>query len=281
MQPVVAVIAPGMMGSGVGGRLTQHGVTVKTSLQGRGEDSVQRAKAAGMIAATDAEIAACDFILSIVPPGQALALAERLGPALRAAARKPVYVDCNAVNPRTVLRIARTVEETGTTFVDGGIIGGPPAPGSKGTKLYVSGPAASRVAALERYGLEVPVQPGPIGAASAMKMSYAGITKGFTALGAAMMLAAARAGTTDALRAELMASQPALHGWLTRAMPKMHSKAYRWVAEMEEIAGFVDEDPTAEQFFRAAARLYERIAGDYERDRLECAVLDTFCQVRQ
>ena len=63
----------------------------------------------------------------------------------------------------------------------------------------------------------MPIQPGPIGAASAMKMSYAGITKGFTALGAAMMLAASRAGTAEALKAELSASQPALFGWLTAA----------------------------------------------------------------
>lgn len=278
MQPVVAVIAPGMMGSGIGGRLAQNGITVKTSLAGRSEGSARRAKAAGMIAASDTEIAACDFVLSIVPPGQANALAERLSPALRAATKKPVYIDCNAVNPTTVVRIARTVEETGATFVDGGIIGGPPAPGTKGTKLYVSGPAAARAAELEKYGLEVPVQPGPIGAASAMKMSYAGITKGFTALGAAMMLAAARAGTADALRAELQASQPALHGWLTRAMPRMYSKAYRWVAEMEEIAGFVGEDKAAEQFFQAAAQLYQRIASDYDADRHECAILDTFCQ---
>jgi 3-hydroxyisobutyrate dehydrogenase-like beta-hydroxyacid dehydrogenase len=122
------------------------------------------------------------------------------------------------------------------------------------------------------------VQAGPIGAASAMKMSYAGITKGFTALGAAMMLAAARAGTTDALRAEISTSQPALHGWLTRQMPRMYSKAYRWVAEMEEISGFVGEDPAAAQFFQAAAQLYERIAADYEGERVECAALDAFCE---
>jgi 3-hydroxyisobutyrate dehydrogenase-like beta-hydroxyacid dehydrogenase len=277
MQPIVAVIAPGMMGSGVGGRLAQNGIEVRTALGGRSEASVKRAQAAGMVAASDAQIAACDFILSIVPPGEALGLAEKLAPALRAATKKPIYVDCNAVNPATVLRIARTIEETGATFVDGGIIGGPPTPGSKGTKLYLSGPAASRVAELEKYGLEARVQGGPIGAASALKMSYAGITKGFTALGAAMMLAAARAGTTDALRAELSASQPALHGWLTRQMPKMYSKAYRWVAEMEEISGFVGEDPAAAQFFQAAARLYERIAADDEGERAECMALDAFC----
>ena len=278
MQPIVAVIAPGMMGSGVGGRLAQNGIEVRTALAGRTEASVKRAQAAGMVGASDAQIAACDFILSIVPPGEALGLAERLAPALRAAAKKPIYVDCNAVNPATVLRIARAVEETGTTFVDGGIIGGPPAPGSKGTKLYLSGPAAARVVELEKYGLEPRVQAGPIGAASAMKMSYAGITKGFTALGAAMMLAATRAGTADALRAEISASQPALHGWLTRAMPRMYSKAYRWVAEMEEISGFVGEDPAAAQFFQAAARLYERIAADFDGERAECAALDAFCE---
>jgi putative dehydrogenase len=278
MQPIVAVIAPGMMGSGVGARLAQNGIEVRTALGGRSDASVKRARAAGMTGATDEQIAACDFILSIVPPGEAQGLADRLAPALRAAAKKPIYVDCNAVSPPTVLRIARTIEETGATFVDGGIIGGPPTPGSKGTKLYVSGPAASRVADLEKYGLEVKLQAGPIGAASAMKMSYAGITKGFTALGAAMMLAAARAGTTDALRAELSASQPALYGWLTRAMPKMYSKAYRWVAEMEEISGFVGEDPAAAQFYQAAASLYERIAADYEGQRAECTALDAFCE---
>ena len=189
-----------------------------------------------------------------------------------------MYVDCNALNPGTVLRIARVIEETGATFVDGGIIGPPPSPGSKGTRIYLSGAAAPRVAILEQYGLDMPIQPGPIGAASAMKMSYAGITKGFTALGAAMMLAATRAGTADDLRQELRTSQPALYGWLTRQMPKMYSKAYRWVAEMEEIAQFVGEDPAGSQFFEAAARLYERIAADYEGANQETAALDAFCK---
>ena len=126
----------------------------------------------------------------------------------------------------------------------------------------------------------MPVQPGPIGAASAMKMSYAGITKGFTALGAAMMLAATRAGTAEALKAELSGSQPALYGWLTRQMPRMYSKAYRWVAEMEEIAAFVGEDPAAAKFYQGAAELYARIAADFEGPNKETAMLDAFCAKR-
>ena len=51
---------------------------------------------------------------------------------------------------------------------------------------------------MKDFGLDVRVLGGPLSAASALKMSYAGITKGTQALGAVMMLAATRAGTADA-----------------------------------------------------------------------------------
>ncbi len=277
MAPIVAVIAPGMMGSAVAARLTQHGIAVPSLLAGRSAATLARARAAGMTDASPAQIAEADFILSIVPPGQALALAEQLAPAIRSAARKPVYVDCNAVSPDTVLRIDRVIREAGAHFVDGGIIGPPPDPDSSKTRIYLSGPDAGKVAALEAYGLSMPVQPGPVGAASAMKMSYAGITKGFTALGAAMMLAATRAGTADALIAEMQVSQPVLLKWLTSQMPKMHSKAYRWVAEMQEIAAFVGEGHPGAGFYHAAADLYETIAADFDGARQQTGALDSFC----
>ncbi|MEA2741341.1 MAG: hypothetical protein QOH05_4648 [Acetobacteraceae bacterium] len=278
MPPIVAVIAPGMMGSAVARRLTASGAPVRTSLEGRSAATVARARAAGMTNATDLELAQSDFILSIVPPGEALALAGRLAPAMRDVKRKPVYVDCNAVSPDTVLSIAHVVQETGAIFVDGGIIGPPPELDSTKTRIYLSGPNAERVTVLQQYGLSTPVQPGPIGAASAMKMSYAGITKGFTALGAAMMLAATRAGTADALVAEMNVSQPALLKWLTTQMPKMHSKAYRWVAEMDEIATFVGQDQLGSGFYEAASRLYEEIAEDFDGPREQTAALDAFCE---
>jgi 3-hydroxyisobutyrate dehydrogenase-like beta-hydroxyacid dehydrogenase len=278
MTLTVAVIAPGMMGSAIAARLSASGARVLTSLAGRSRASAERAAAAGMQDAEDAAIAGAAVILSIVPPGDALALAERLAPAIRATPVKPIYVDCNAVSPASVLRIEAVVRETGARFVDGGIIGPPPDPDSRRTRLYVSGPDAGAVTVLRDHGLSVPVQPGPVGAASAMKMSYAGITKGFTALGAAMMLAATRAGTADALIAEMKVSLPALLGWLTGQVPKMPAKAYRWVAEMQEIAAFVGDDPAGAAFYQAAAGLYERIAADLGGDRSECQALDAFCE---
>src|SRR4051812_42042339 len=180
-KPTVAVIAPGNMGAAVGACLTGHGASVVTSLQGRSAASVKRAQDAGMRDASDTEIAGADFLLSIIPPGDAKALAEKLKPALQAANRKPVYVDCNAVSPDTVKSIAETIAEADCPFVDGGIIGAPPRQGYE-PAIYVSGPEATRVEALKDYGLKIRNLNGRVGDASALKMSYGGLTKGLIAL---------------------------------------------------------------------------------------------------
>jgi putative dehydrogenase len=279
MKPVVAVIAAGAMGSAVGKKLTENGVDVVTSLAGRSAESAARAREAGMRSVNDEEVAAADFVLSIVPPGDALALAERLAPHLERANRKPVYVDCNAVNPQTVARIAPVIAATGAPFVDAGIVGPPPKPGNR-TIFYASGTEAPRFATLNDYGLEVRVLGATLGDASALKMSYAGITKGFTAIATAMMLAATRNGTAEALARELAESQPQLTAWLTRQVPNMYAKAYRWVAEMEEIAGFVGEDAAAHEMFEGTARLYERIAADDAGEKKETAALTAFLAKR-
>jgi putative dehydrogenase len=276
MTPVVAVIAPGMMGAAVGKRLVDNGVKVLTSLKGRSAETATRAKAAGMAAAGDEEIAACDFILSILPPGDAIALAERFQPALKASNAKPVYVDCNAINPNTVDRVATVIAPTDCPFVDSGIIGSPPKPGDAGPRFYASGPAAPRFATLRQYGLDVRVLDGAMSAASALKMSYAGITKGTQAIGAAMMLAATRAGSADALFAELSSSQKEMFAWFKRGLALMPPKAYRWVAEMHEIAGFVGEDPTAHELYEGAAHFYERIAEDFDGGKKEVTALTEF-----
>ncbi len=276
MTPIVALIAPGNMGSGVARRLTENNVKVLTSLAGRSEASAKRAQAAGMTAVADAQLTEADFLMSIVPPGDALGLAKRLAPVLTAANKKPVYVECNAVSPRTMLEIADVIGKTGCPFVAAGIIGPPPKPGSTNTKIYASGPAAPLFAKLNDCGLIVRVLDGPLTAASALKMSYAGITKGFTALGAAMMLAATRGGSAEALKAELAESRPDLLGYLGNQVPSMYSKAYRWVAELEEISEFVGKDHPENGMMMAAAKLYERIAGDFDGEKKETGAMDKF-----
>ena len=276
MSLVVAVMAPGAMGAAVGKRLADYGVKVLTSLSGRSQDTAARARDAGMSAAADAEIAAVDFVLSILPPGDALSLAQRFAPVLRASNAKPVYVDCNAINPATVEQVAAVIVSTGCAFVDCGIIGAPPKGNDAGPRFYASGAAAARFATLRHYGLDVRVLEGALTAASALKMSYAGITKGTQAVGAAMMLAATRAGSAEALFKELSFSQKQMLAQFSQQMPLMPAKAYRWVAEMEEIASFVGDDPAARELYEGAAHFFERIAEDFAADQKAVAALKVF-----
>ena len=91
--------------------------------------------------------------------------------------KKPVYVDCNAVSPKRKVVIGDTILNSGAPFVDVGITGLPPRAGHSPT-LHAAGPDAGKFGVLNDFGIKVNVIEGPIGAASALKMSYAGITKG-------------------------------------------------------------------------------------------------------
>ena len=264
MNPTVAVVAQGAMGAGVGGRLVERGLNVITSLAGRSEASAKRAKEAGMVAASDQECAQADYFLSILPPSEALSLAQKMAALIGPSNKKPIYVDCNAVSPPTKVEIGNVILKAGAPFVDVGIIGLPPQKDGSSPWLHASGADAARFAPIGDFGINDNVIEGPIGAASALKMSYAGITKGVTAIGAMMMLAATRNGAAAGLRGEFDRSQKALLPWFQRSIPAMYSKAYRFVGEMEEIADFVGDDPAARKVYQAIAEFYTALAKDFE-----------------
>jgi putative dehydrogenase len=266
MVPVISIIGAGAMGCAVARRLVAHGCKILTNLDGRTAATRERARAAGMTDVPLGRLAEADMILSIVPPAVAASVARSVADVAKASASKPLYVDCNAVSPRTVTGIAAIIASTGYPFVDAGIIGQPPSGDGSRTVFYAAGPAARELAKLNDCGLLVEVLQGPVGAASALKMSFAGMTKGVTAICTAMMLAATRAGAAQALRQELIASRPELLAWADMQVPKMFPKAYRWVGEMEEIAEF-SEDPATGQMYLGIAGLYQRIAADLDGAR--------------
>lgn len=276
MFKTIAILAPGAMGSAVARRLSDNGARVLTSLKGRSEATLKRAADAGMVGAEDDAIADADIILSIVPPGEAVALAERLAALIVKRAKKPVVIDCNAVNVDTVKRIEEIIGSAQAPFVDGGIIGFPPQPGGKSPAFYLSGEHANDVAVLRDFGLDVRIVEGPVGAASALKMSYAGIVKGLAGISSAMVVAATKAGAADALRDELALSQPAILARLEVALPDMIPKAYRWVAEMQEISGFLGPDHPASQIYQGFAKWFEHLAGDAKGEAVDASLLKAF-----
>jgi 3-hydroxyisobutyrate dehydrogenase-like beta-hydroxyacid dehydrogenase len=244
------------MGSAIGGFLAAKGCDVVTNIEGRSAESQNRALATGMKVAAIGDFASADFILSIVPPAQAGNVVDRLTP-IFSQVGAPLFVECNALSPETKCELSARVEAANGRMVDGAIIGHPPRAGDSGPRIYVSGPSARDALELARFGLDLRVVDGPIGAVAALKMCYAGLNKGITALTTAVLLASERSGLRDILLGEFAISQKFLLERSRSSVPAMYPKAYRWVAEFEEIACFTSDDPASSDIFAAIARFYE------------------------
>ncbi|ULR42271.1 NAD(P)-dependent oxidoreductase [Rhizobium sp. K102] len=273
-MPNFAIIGAGAMGSAIARRLIDHGATVLTHLDGRSDQTIARATSAGMVPVEHRALAQAELILSIVPPAEAIGVAELVAEISSGMPAAPPFIDLNATAPKTMQALAARFDGSRVEVLDGAIIGGPPVPGKSGPAIYISGDSAERSRPLENYGLNIRRLDGPLGAASALKMCYAGINKGFIGLGAAMLLAASRSGAAESLKAELSESLPDLDRKLSKSIPDMYPKAYRWVAEMQEIADFLGKDDPAAEIFRGMADVFSRLADDVKGSRALVRQLD-------
>jgi len=258
----VGLLHPGDMGAAVGATLVAGGVPVLWASEGRSAATRVRAREVGLEDAGTLEsvVRASRVILSVVPPHGAADLAR----AVAALGFGGLYVDANAVAPATAREIGRVVEAAGARFVDGGIIG--PATRSRrgATRVYLSGPDATEIAPLFGAGpLEAVVLDAPAGAASAVKMAYAGWNKGGQALLAAIRAFAIAEGVDSALLAEWKISQPDVPARSERAIHDNARKAWRFVGEMEEIARSLAAVGLPPAFHEAAREIYARLA-DYK-----------------
>jgi 3-hydroxyisobutyrate dehydrogenase-like beta-hydroxyacid dehydrogenase len=257
----VGLLSPGDMGHSIGNVLRHGGLRVITCLEGRSPRSAELAKDAGIEDAGDDEtlVREADVLLSVLPPDQALKNAERVAAAVRASGADLLFADCNAISPDTARRVAGVVEPAGIRMVDVGIIGNPPEPGPPKTRFYASGPYAGEFAELAEYGLDVRVMGDKIGQASGIKMCYASLTKGLTALATELLTAGRLMELEEPLMAELEASQPQLLAWVTRQIPTMPPKAYRWIGEMLEIAATYEDLGLTPNILKGAADMYELV----------------------
>jgi 3-hydroxyisobutyrate dehydrogenase-like beta-hydroxyacid dehydrogenase len=257
----IAILMPGDMGHGVGRALGAHGHEVITCLAGRSERSRGLAAAAGMrdAGSLEAVVGEADLILSILPPDAALAQAEAVAAAMVATGARPVYVDCNAVSPMTARAVGAVIAEAGAPFFDCGIIGLAPGKG-RPTRFHVAGADTGPMEALDGKGIRVFPMGPEIGRASALKMTYAGLTKGTMTLHTAMLLAGYRLGVWDELIAEYQDSQQAALAAMQSRVPGIPADAGRWIGEMEEIAATLASVGVTSGFHDGAAAIYRVLA---------------------
>jgi 3-hydroxyisobutyrate dehydrogenase-like beta-hydroxyacid dehydrogenase len=254
----IAILHPGEMGAAIGTGLVARGHRVLWASAGRGAATRRRAEACGLEDAGTLEraVQTADIVFSVCPPHAALDLAR----AVAACGFAGVYVDANAVAAETTRALGRVVEAAGASYVDAGIIGPPPIPGAS-VRLYLCGGRAGEIAPLfEGHIMQAIVLDGPVGAASALKVCYAAWNKGATALLGGIRALAEAEGVDAALLAEWKISLPDIPK-RSEVVTLSARKAWRWIAEMEEIAASFDAAGLPAGFHLAAADIYRRLEG--------------------
>ena len=235
MNKTIALLHPGEMGAAIGAGLVSRGHRVVWAAAGRGAATRRRAENCGLENVESLARAAesADIVLSVCPPRAAMELARAVG---------------------------RVVEAAGASYVDAGIIGPPPIPGAS-VRLYLCGSRGAEIAALfDGCIMQAIALEGSVGAASALKVCYAAWNKGATALLAGIRALAEQEGVSAALLAEWSISLPEIPK-RSEVVTVSARKAWRWIAEMEEIAASFEAAGLPSGFHLAAADIYRRLEG--------------------
>jgi len=257
----IGMLHPGSMGAGIASLLHGVGHEVLWVPEGRSPETAARAEAAGLVGATDLAdlVERSSVVFSVCPPDAAADLAAQVSDTGSLTGR--TFVDANAISPASARRIAAVVEAAGGTYVDGGIVGNPPAQNGD-TRLYLSGSRSARV--VDLFGnpdrpefTAIALGPEPA-AASALKMTYGAWTKGTSALLLAIRAVARQEGIEELLLGEWQLSQPALEDLSDWSAGLAMTKGWRWAGEMEEVAATFADAGLPDGFHQAAAQVYRR-----------------------
>ncbi len=264
----IAIISPGDMGSGIGRLLVSNGANVYTCLANRSARTKALATNAGIIdlATFDELVKKVDVILSITVSEIVGEVCTQIASAAEATQKYPIFAECNAISPAKSAHLYELMTTAGCTYIDASIIGGPPARGDtttgipgKSPHIYYSGPDTEDFSTLTEFGLDLKYLGPNIGQASAIKMTYAAMTKGSTALYTELLLAASQMGVSDQLREEFTTTQNDAYTRMEKWIPTMPAKARRWVSEMKEISATFQELGMTGDIFKGVSEMYEMI----------------------
>ncbi len=265
----IGILHPGAMGVSLAASVIASGHNAFWISKGRSHQTHARAKEHGLIDCSSlSEMSKyCEMIVSICPP----AAADEVADQVIDSGFSGVFVDANAISPMRASSIAERVNSSGARYVDGGVIGGPA--WTKGeTMLYLSGPEANRAASAFCGGLvETRVIGDQTDQASALKMCYAALTKGTTAMLCAVIGAAHALGVDEELRSQWDMDELGSAEQRYMRLCRVTKKAWRFEGEMREIAQTLKSAGMPSGFHEAAEDVYAHLNKFRGRDSLPAA----------
>jgi hypothetical protein len=213
-------------------------------------------------------------VLSLCPPHAA----EDVAVSVAQEGFTGLYVEANAISPERMRRIANEVRPA-SSVLDGAVIG--PPPGDQHTcRLYLAGDAqAVHLLRSVFQGSRVQVQTAgdQVGAASVLKMSFAGFQKAARTLAAVSHALADRHGVADLLTAE---AQRMPSDFLSDPgdFSGVAARAWRWAPEMHEVAETLRASGLPPEMAEAAAVVMQRWEKD--KDRFDLPLAEVLTHLR-
>lgn len=276
----------GEMGLGIASLLVKYSYPVVTNLNGRSAATKARAQVVRVKDVPfDQMLAQASIVLSVLPPGEALALAEKtsasllFSPLSRYGKGKLAYIDLNAISPSLSRKVSTPIIDAGMIFIDGCVLAYPPKEMPDGSwfrpSIPLSGPPlltaipepwSSELSSLLNFRHVSP----DIGAASGLKMCFAAVNKGQTAIAIQAYTTASNLGVLASMREHMAEYFPDVVNGMEGAMVGSQRKAYRWIKELEEIEEcFVTEGGWDRGVFEGAANVFRVVKGCEPQSEVE------------
>ena len=258
----IGITSIGDMGGQVAVRLKKAGYEIFTSLDGRSKRTQALTVKAGVTDCGPLEklVSTVDVIISVLDPAHAVTKAREVAAAIKSTGSKIMFVNGNAVAPRTAQEIDDIIRAAGGSCVDGSILRVTTREGKSELRLYVSGPEAAELTQINDEILKIRVVGEKVGNASALKMCYGAFTKGALALGVELLLASHKLGVAEEVAAEFEDTQPEVYKWILGRTIGMAPKAYRYVPEMLEVATTFEDAGMTRRMLEGAADMFEMLA---------------------
>ena len=259
-KPTIGLMSPGDMGHAVAGVLVEKGHRVITVLSGRSDLTKTRAERVGMEDVTDLKelVAESDFIFSIMPPERAAGFAADIAATIKANGESTIFVECNAISPDTTLAIEAMIKDAGVTMINVGIIGPPPGHGPM-THFYASGAEFDCINFIDGEGIKFMPMDDDITKASAIKMCYAGLTKGMMTLYTGVLVTAELLGISEELQSEIADTQKFHWEAMNKRVSMYACDAGRWAGEMDQISDTFGSAGITPNLHKGAADIFRML----------------------
>lgn len=247
----IGVVSTGEMGSSIARTVKRGGLHPITVLEGRSQQTRENAREAGVEDVTPEELVKrADLVLSVVVSDAAHDVVRTLADWAETADETILLAEMNPVAPTTVRSIADEFDEY-VDVVDGSIIG--PAHDLSRATFHFSGGRADEANALSNYGLNTTVLGDRLGQASGLKLCYAGMTKGLSALGMDLLLGAAALDVESDIEELYRDRLPGVMAFLDGRLPGNPKRAERRAQELDEWATMLEGMDIDDRLARAGS----------------------------